>query len=50
MGSMGIIPETAPIVLTSKNTSSNYLLIVDAYSKNYRTLWYGINYYRIGDE
>ena len=30
---MDIIPETAPQSLTSDTTFSNYLLIVDAYSK-----------------
>ena len=30
---MGIIPSTAPKILTSDTTFSNYLLIVDAYSK-----------------
>ena len=30
---MGIIPSTAPKSLTSDTTFSNYLLIVDAYSK-----------------
>ena len=30
---MDIIPETAPIVLTSETIFSNYLIIVDAYSK-----------------
>ena len=30
---MDIIPSTAPNVLTSDTTFSNYLLIVDAYSK-----------------
>ena len=33
MGLMDIIPETTPIVLTSETNFSNYLLIVDAYSK-----------------
>ena len=30
---MYIIPSTAPILLTGDTTFSNYLLIVDAYSK-----------------
>ena len=30
---MDIIPATASIVLTSVTTFSNYLLIIDAYSK-----------------
>ena len=30
---MDIIPSTAPKILTSNTTFSNYLLIVDAYSK-----------------
>ena len=30
---MDIIPSTAPKILTSDTTFSNYLLIVDAYSK-----------------
>ena len=30
---MDIVPSTAPKVLTSDTTLSNYLLIVDAYSK-----------------
>ena len=30
---MDIIPETSPKYLTSETTFSNYLLIVDAYSK-----------------
>ena len=30
---MNIIPSTAPKILTSDTTFSNYLLIVDAYSK-----------------
>ena len=30
---MGIIPSTSPKSLTSDTTFSNYLLIVDAYSK-----------------
>ena len=30
---MGIIPSTAPKILTSDTTFSNYLLVVDAYSK-----------------
>ena len=30
---MDVIPETAPKRVTSDNTFSNYLLIVDAYSK-----------------
>ena len=30
---MNIIPSTAPKILTSNTTFSNYLLIVDAYSK-----------------
>ena len=30
---MGIIPETAPRSLTSDTTFSNYIFIVDAYSK-----------------
>ena len=30
---MDIIPSTAPKILTSDKTFSNYLLIVDAYSK-----------------
>ena len=29
-----IIPSTAPKILTNDTTFSNYLLIVDAYSKN----------------
>ena len=29
---MDIVPSTAPEILTSDTTSSNYLLIVDAYS------------------
>ena len=33
MGFMDIIPSTAPKILTSDITFSNYLLIVDAYSK-----------------
>ena len=33
MGFMGIIPAMAPQRLTSDTTFSNYLLIVDAYSK-----------------
>ena len=33
MGFMDIIPSKAPKILTSDTTSSNYLLIVDAYSK-----------------
>ena len=32
-GFMYIIPSTAPKILTSDNNISNYLLIVDAYSK-----------------
>ena len=31
--SMDIVPSTAPVSLTSDTTFSNYLLIVDAYSK-----------------
>ena len=34
MGFMYIIPETPPNVLKSETTFSNYLLIVDAYSKS----------------
>ena len=30
---MDIVPSTAPKILTSDTTFSNYLLIVDAYSK-----------------
>ena len=30
---MGVVPSTAPKSLTSDTTVSNYLLIVDAYSK-----------------
>ena len=33
MGFMDIIPSTTPKILTSDTTFSNYLLIVDAYSK-----------------
>ena len=33
MGLLDIIPETAPTILTSENTFSNFLLIVDAYFK-----------------
>ena len=33
IGFMDIIPVTAPKCLTRETTSSNYLLIVDAYSK-----------------
>ena len=33
MGVMDIIPSTAPKSLTNDTTFSNYLLIVDAYSK-----------------
>ena len=43
MGLMYIIPETAPKRLTSENTFSNFLLIVDAYLKKY--LWYRNYYY-----
>ena len=43
---MDIIPSTAPKSLTSDTTFSNYLLIVDAYSKISKTLWYGENHNR----
>ena len=33
---MNIIPETAPKMLTSETTFSNYLLIVNAYSKTFK--------------
>ena len=33
MGFMDIIPPTAPKILTIDTTFSNYILIIDAYSK-----------------
>ena len=33
MGFMGVIPSTAPKILTNDTTFSKYLFIVDAYSK-----------------
>ena len=42
MGFMDIIPATLPKSLTSKTTFSDYILIVDAYKKKPKTLWYWI--------
>ena len=46
---MDIIPEKSPKRLTSDTTFSNYLLIVDAYSKIPKTLWYVDNFHRKSD-
>ena len=43
MGVLDIIPETGPKFLTSENTFSNFLLIVDAYLK--KIIWFRNNYY-----
>ena len=43
---MDIIPSTTPKILTSDTTFSNYILIIDAYSKIEKTLWYGENHNR----